>query len=177
MQPLPDDEFLAQHRRRDPVVASDEVRAALAVVLGLNGDERTSHEPIRVSVQNGVVVLDGTVSSWAARERAADLVRTTVAGLDICNALRVRADPRARRSQDEFDTIVAGLTPSSSNAAGLRRVARAIMAAPGVSATIVFSLALPWYLLVTGWAGVPMMAAILAVTAIAVTGPKGGKAE
>ncbi|MEV4348604.1 BON domain-containing protein [Actinoplanes sp. NPDC049596] len=104
MQPLPDDEFLAAQRRRDPVTTSHETKMALAAVLGLVADERTRGEPIRVSVQNDVVLLAGVVHSWQTRATAADVVRAVPGTHDVCNGLVVSGPS----SEDEFDRIVAG---------------------------------------------------------------------
>ncbi|MEU4245749.1 BON domain-containing protein [Actinoplanes sp. NPDC026619] len=163
MQPLPDDEFLAQHRRHDPVVTSADVNTALVVVLELNAHDRTSCEAIRVSVQNNVVVLEGSVQSWAAHDTAADIVRAVAGDFDVCNALRVRAEDGASAARDEFDAIVEG--PASRAAATRRKVPFPAVFSPRTWPLLLPCLALPWFLLLTGWSGLPMVVAVLAVTA------------
>ncbi|GIF01234.1 hypothetical protein [Paractinoplanes rishiriensis] len=71
MQPLPDGHFVAKVRGRDSSVRESDYQLALAVVLELMQDARTRREPVRVSAQNDVVILTGTVGSWDARPPAA----------------------------------------------------------------------------------------------------------
>ncbi|MCO8277648.1 BON domain-containing protein [Actinoplanes sp. TRM 88003] len=110
VQPLPDDAFLAQQRRRDPVTASRETRLALAAVCGLAEDHRTRHEPIRVSVQNDVVVLAGVVRSSTVRVTAGAVARSVPGARDVCNTL-VAPPPAA----DAFEAIVAELRGESTD--------------------------------------------------------------
>ncbi|MBM2615087.1 BON domain-containing protein [Actinoplanes sp. LDG1-06] len=176
MQPLPDDEFLAAQRRRDPVTVSRETRLVLAAVLGLAGDDRTRHEPIRVSAQNDVVLLAGAVRSWSARTTAAEVVRSLPGAQDVCNTLVVPPGAAAPRG-DGFDEIVAGLRPSTRerwrnrrSRAGSTLAARRTGAGPVVfAALIVLWLALPVVTVVFDLPALPALLIALAGTAATVS--------
>ncbi|MEV6842804.1 BON domain-containing protein [Actinoplanes sp. NPDC051411] len=107
MQPLPDDDFSTQHDGWPCNLEDRDARLVLAAVLDLTDDARTRHEPVRVSAQNDVVILLGTVASWEARDAAAAVARGTPGARDLCNALRVADDAGDRADVDEFDRLVA----------------------------------------------------------------------
>lgn len=162
MQPLPDDEFITAQRRRDPVVATPELQLALAVVLELIADERTRCEPVRVSVQNGVVVLTGVMSSWAAVDAAADLVRSLPGKRDLCNALRGPGRRKDGHSADDFELIVGRLLAASPpSARGRRLYSRWLV----LAVLVLLCLMAPVSAVLVGLPAVPLVLTAVAVSA------------
>ncbi|GIF01250.1 BON domain-containing protein [Paractinoplanes rishiriensis] len=161
MQPLPDDEFITAQRRRDPVVATPELQFALSVVLELIADERTRCEPIRVSVQNDVVVLTGVLRSWAAVDAAADLVRSLPGERDLCNALRGPGKRKDGHSADDFEQIVGRLLNVSPPPVRSRR--------PYPRWLVLVMLVLLWLVAPVSAVLVGLPAVPLALTAVAVS--------
>lgn len=109
MQPLPDDDFYAQHGDWPSGLGDRDGRLALAAVLDLTDDHRTRCEPIRVSAQNDVVILTGIVSSQESRAAAGAVARHTPGVRDLCNALRVAGNPDAFPEADRFDELTASV--------------------------------------------------------------------
>ena len=164
MQPLMDEDFVARHRRGVPGISDRDVRMALAVVFELSCDARTRREPIRVSAQNDVVVLAGTVRSWEVREAAAVAARASVRAADFCNLLRVAGDAFHGPPADNFDRLVAGVESRKEHGAslGLGRFARFAL-------VLAFAawLLLPSLIILVGVPVMPALLTVLAITAVA----------
>ncbi|MEU4245757.1 BON domain-containing protein [Actinoplanes sp. NPDC026619] len=158
MQPLIDEHFAANWRRASGVSDSD-VRLALAVVFELSCDPRTRREPIRVSAQNGVVILAGSVGSWQTRRAAAHAARAAVGVCDFCNVIQVATDARVVRPRDDFDQLAAGMDLAPRDGRAARFVVAAVV--------MVSWLLQPW-LVVVGVPLIPALLTVLAITAAAV---------
>ncbi|WP_164842701.1 BON domain-containing protein [Actinoplanes solisilvae] len=131
------------------------------MIVELNADERTRHEPIRVSVQNDVVMLAGRVRTPAARDAAAGIVRAIPAANDVCVALSVRTRALARHDRDDFVQIVAGLEPPAPRR---RRRPSRMLALVNVAVLILVWLVLPVLTVIVGLPALPMLIAALMVT-------------
>jgi len=165
MQPIMDEDFVAMHRRRSGVSDRD-LRMAMAVVIELSSDMSTQQEPVRVSAQNGVVILAGTVSSQRAREAATAAARNAVQAREVCNALQVTDDAAGRPLADEFGQIVAAADLAGVAMPTLGRGRRRhLRLSDGV--TLMAWLATPWLVAVVGIPVVPAVVAALAITAAA----------
>ena len=159
MQPLPDRNFIDRRRSAGAHVSDRDVWMVLTVVQELTRDPRTRREPVRVSAQNDVVILTGTVGSWATRAAAASVARRAVEAGDFCDAMGVACGAPDVGTPDPFDRLVGGL-----RARGPARLVRTssvefvLIAAPW--------LVLPW-LVVAGV--VPVVPAVVAGLTVAVT--------
>lgn len=67
-----------------------DVRIRQDVLEELAWDPHVSDTELSVEIDNGVVTLTGTVTSWAARAAAQDAARRVVGVLDVANDIRVR---------------------------------------------------------------------------------------
>lgn len=68
-----------------------DVRVALLVREALARDETIAGQSVAVEVQNGVVILTGTVDSRTTRREVGDTARCMNEVIDVCNVLRVSA--------------------------------------------------------------------------------------
>jgi BON domain-containing protein len=172
VQPLPDDDFCAEHGSWSSGLSSRDARLVLAAVLDLTDDARTRHEPVRVSAQNDVVILTGTVGSWAARQAAATVARETPGAQDLCNVLRVANDAADASESDQFESLVAPIAcPSAPSIAALPRPPRSRPSRLAVLLTISAWCTLPLVTIVH-LPAVPISLAVSAVT-LAMVSPRG----
>jgi osmotically-inducible protein OsmY len=74
--------------------ASAERRLTLRVAAALFNDPSVTGGSVEVSVQNGVVILDGDIDTEASHTAASRRVRTVDGVADVCNALTVAHPPR-----------------------------------------------------------------------------------
>ncbi|MET0418901.1 MAG: BON domain-containing protein [Actinoplanes sp.] len=103
---MPDDGAFYWAGRRFSATDSPDVRLAFRVAEQLGADDRSRR--VEVEVQNGVVLLSGTVDTREARDALAAAVRSVEGVTDLCNGLRVtRGEPAL--PPDRFDGIVAGM--------------------------------------------------------------------
>ncbi|WP_320068513.1 BON domain-containing protein [Micromonospora sp. RTGN7] len=93
--PSPDDHSWPAEPDSGP--ADEDARLAAAVARRLGGDPTVRHEPVRVSVQNRVVILTGIVADPRARRAAGELAWAVTDVADVCNALRLSEPRRPRR--------------------------------------------------------------------------------
>jgi hypothetical protein len=75
---------------------SDDLRLAALVAQRLSIDWTTRRQQINVTVQNGVVILAGTVADHEVRQVAGDLAWDVPGVLDVCNTLRPHGQRRSR---------------------------------------------------------------------------------
>lgn len=159
MQPLPDREFIARRRSGDAGISDRDFQLAFAAVRALCWDPRTRHEPVRVSAQNDIIILTGTVRSWGARQAAGSVARQTEGADDFCDAMSVDAEAADSPPLDEFDRLIRAFglrrpaAESSQPGSGRLRAVPVELAVPLVS-----WLVLPWLVVA---AVLPVIAALL----------------
>lgn len=106
MWPWPDDGWGLPGAQRPPRSVHPDVRLTYEVADALLADDRTRRQRITVEVQNGVVLLSGTVPD----RRTADVVTAVVCAVpgvrEVSDTMR-----GGRRESDTFDEIVAALSP------------------------------------------------------------------
>jgi hypothetical protein len=123
MWPLPDDGWGFQSARRPSASADRDVRLTYEVAEALLADDRTRQLRVTVEVQNGVVLLSGTVPDQHTAEVVTALVRQVSGVRDVSNMMRtlvketLEADEgvlatSGHRESDAFDEIVATLSTS-----------------------------------------------------------------
>ncbi len=108
MWPFPDDGSFFSDQRRFPPTDNPDVRLTYCVAEALLTDARTRHQRIAIEVQNGVVLLSGTVDSRSAKQLTGDTVRGVAGVADICNTLRVTGND-TEPPGDEFQDVIAEL--------------------------------------------------------------------
>jgi hypothetical protein len=122
MWPWPDESWGFPGAQRPPRSVHPDVRLTYEVADALLADDRTRRQPVTVEVQNGVVLLSGTVPDRRTAEVVTALVRQVPRVRDISNTMRTRvkqaleADEGApatsgHRESDAFDEIMATLSP------------------------------------------------------------------
>lgn len=162
MQPLPDGHFVARVRGGDSSVRESDYRLALAVVLELMQDARTRREPVRVSAQNDVVILTGTVGSWDARRAAGSAARRAIGGPDVCNAVKVDAEAPDPAPADDFRAVVGAEVRSPASERNRSAAAMAVV--------VGLWLVLPWLVTATAIPAVPaVLAAVFCTGAALIT--------
>ena len=88
MWPWPDGDPFFTAAKGKPAAETLDVRLTRLVAQGLQADALTRGAArITVNVQNGVVLLDGTVRDAEVKQKAADIARGTPGVRDVCNAL------------------------------------------------------------------------------------------
>jgi len=171
---LPDDGWGVQGARRRSESVDRDVRLTYEVADALLADDRTRQQRVTVEVQNGVVLLSGTVHDQHTAEVVTALVRQVPGVRDVSNTIRPRvkealeADEGAlatsgQRESDAFDDIVATLSPhegpsspragSTGGSSGLERVFLAAM----------ILLLLGWLVMMWGWPGLLIACGVSAV--------------
>lgn len=123
------------------------MRLAARVARELLADARVRDEPIRISVQNRVVILSG-IAGERVRDAAGAIARSSDGVRDVCNLIR------APHTDDDFDAIVAGL----------RRDAHPYPLR--VFALVALSLVVAWTLLLIAVFRLGWVAAVLACTVL-----------
>jgi len=170
VQPLPDDDFYAIHGDWSSGLNDREAQLVVATVLDLTEDSRTRHEPVRVSAQNDVVILSGTVASWAARDAATTIAQRTPGVRDLCNTLRVAGDARDGADADPFDRLTAPMaSPSEPVLAPAGRPSRGRTYLLAITLTAAAWCALPIAVLGAHLPALPVLLVVLAVSVLAVS--------
>ena len=110
--PLPDDGWQFREAPQPAGEVDGDVRLTYRVADALLADDRTRNQRVSVEVQNGVVLLGGTVRDQPAAELVTALVRRVPGVRDVCNAMRtrVRTTVEPDRESEAFDKIVAALS-------------------------------------------------------------------
>src|SRR5687768_837201 len=99
MWPWPDDGWgFPDSRRPHPEIDRD-VRLTYEVADALLADDRTRQQRVTVEVQNGVVLLSGTVHDQHTAEAVTALIRQVPGVRDVSNTMRIRV--RRRLESDE----------------------------------------------------------------------------
>jgi hypothetical protein len=134
------------------------MRLTCQVIERILADPRLEAERITVEVQNGVVNLFGSVSTFYARVVAADLARSTPGVLDICNRLELArtadlTDGLPDLWPDPFDELVAhwNIEQQATSLSTGRRVKANLLTAAAALATI--GAALLWLVLLPRFGG------------------------
>ena len=87
--PMPDDDPNRWNDQQFRQRSTRDARLACLIVEELVADTRISSQPIGVEVQNGVVVLTGTVDTSTTRDLIACTARDVNGVADVCNVLQV----------------------------------------------------------------------------------------
>jgi osmotically-inducible protein OsmY len=90
---------MSQIRKTDSEIQQDVMRE-------LQWDTRVEETEVGVEVDNGVVTLTGTVTSWAKRTAAQQAAHRVVGVLDVANDLEVRMPGGAGRTDTEIAQAV-----------------------------------------------------------------------
>lgn len=77
-----------------------------AVLTELKWDTRVEETDVGVEVDNGVVTLTGTVSSWAKRLAAQEAAHRVAGVLDVANDIQVKVPGSAMRTDTEIAQAV-----------------------------------------------------------------------
>lgn len=172
--PMPDDRWNFQGARRPAPQVDGDVRMTYQVADALLADDRTRNQRISVEVQNGVVLLGGTVRDQQTAEVVTALVRQAPGVRDVCNAMRTRAKTTlepddvalatsGHRESEAFDEIVATLSPREGPS---HPRAEATWRMPGqvrLFLVAVVMLLLGWLVMKLGWPGVLIACGVGAV--------------
>jgi hypothetical protein len=172
--PLPDDGWGFQGARRPPPEIDRDVRLTYEVADALLADDRTRCLRVTVEVQNGVVLLSGTVHDQRTKEVATALVRRVLGVRDVRNALRtrVKAGPEAdncalatsgQGEPDAFDEIVASLSLHDNSSAPSAGSSRRQPAMVQLLTVALILLPLGWLVLTLGWPGLLIACGVGAV--------------
>ncbi|GAA0804979.1 BON domain-containing protein [Spirilliplanes yamanashiensis] len=164
--PFPDDGYPDWARRRLPPADDPDVRLTYRVAQELAADELLRGQRITVEVQQGVVLLTGSVDGERARATAGSAARAVAGVRDVSNALRVPGAGGAAPGTGvpRFEDVVDGL-----RVAERRRWPR--RAAVAVPAAVVWA-ALCVLMVEFGALGVAVTCVAVAVTATAVAGSR-----
>jgi osmotically-inducible protein OsmY len=76
------------------------------VLEELKWDSRVDETEVGVEVDNGVVTLTGTVTSWAKRMAAQEAARRVVGVLDVANDIKVKSPGGSSRTDTEIAQAV-----------------------------------------------------------------------
>lgn len=164
MWPLPDEGWGFPGARRPHPEIDRDVRLTYQVADALLADDRTRNLRVTVEVQNGVVLLSGTVQDQHTAEVVTAVVRQVTGVREVCNAVRTRvreafnADEGAlatigQRESEAFDQIVAALSnrdDPSDSAAGSPKWPSGRERLLLVAAVL---LLLGWLVMTWGWPG------------------------
>ena len=109
--PFPDDGYPDWARHRLPPTDDPDVRLTYRVARELAADDLLRGQRITVEVQQGVVLLTGTVDGEQARRTAGLMARTVDGVRDVSNALRVpdAEAAAAGTGMPRFEDVVADL--------------------------------------------------------------------
>jgi hypothetical protein len=167
MWPLPDEGWGFQGAQRPPESVDRDVRLTGEVADALLADERTRQQRVTVEVQNGVVLLSGTVPDARTAEVVTALVRQVPSVRDVSNTMRTRVKEAlepdegalatsGQRESDSFDEIVATLSPREESTRRMPGQVRLFLVA-------VLLLLLGWLVMKLGSPGVLIACAVGAV--------------
>ncbi|MBU2670931.1 BON domain-containing protein [Actinoplanes bogorensis] len=104
----------------------DDAELARRVAETFAADERFRRQPVAVQVQNGVVILTGTVESPEVYDSLTAVVRKTDGVRDLCDGLLVRDGAR------QFGELAAQLALAPASTRRTRRGAPAAVAARAI---------------------------------------------
>lgn len=167
MQPLPDKEFIARRRSGDSCISDRDVQLAFAALRALCWDPRTRHEPVRVSAQNDIIILTGTVGSWSARQAAGSVARQTVGAGDFCDAMCVDVDAADDPPVDDFDRLIGTIDPRwLALGSPQARSARMQPAPSGMTVQLVPWFVLPWLVVASVVPASLLIGLVIAVAAL-----------
>jgi osmotically-inducible protein OsmY len=76
------------------------------VLEELKWDSRVDETEVGIEVDNGVVTLTGTVSSWAKRLAAQEAVRRVIGVLDVANDIKIKVPGGSARTDTELAQAV-----------------------------------------------------------------------
>ena len=76
------------------------------VIEELKWDPRVEETEVGVQVDNGVVTLTGTVTSWAKRMAAQEAARRVIGVLDVANDIKIKAPGGLTRTDTEIAQAV-----------------------------------------------------------------------
>jgi osmotically-inducible protein OsmY len=85
---------------------SSDARTHRDVIEELKWDSRVDETEVGVEVDNGVVTLTGTVTSWAKRLAAQEAARRVVGVLDVANDIEVKVPGGLARTDTEIAQAV-----------------------------------------------------------------------
>jgi hypothetical protein len=105
MWPWPDESWGFPGAQHPPRSVHPDVRLTYEVADALLADDRTRHQRVTVEVQNGVVLLSGTVPDRRTAEVVTAVARRVPGVRDISDTMR-----GGHREPDAFDEIVATLS-------------------------------------------------------------------
>jgi osmotically-inducible protein OsmY len=97
--PRPEDVMPLIRRKTDAEIQQD-------VILELKWDPRVEETEVGVEVDNGIVTLTGTVTSWAKRMAAQEAAHRVFAVLDVANDIAVRVPGTLTRTDTEVAQAV-----------------------------------------------------------------------